>query len=354
MTIGVAILSFAHGHSRLHAQVFKELERAGAGVQVIGCWDDRPERGRRLAAAFEIPFVPVLDDLLGDPRVTGVTITNETAGHRWLAERAARAGKHLLVYKPLATTLADCDAIIQAVAAAGVQAMMGLQAAFDPANQKIVEVVQSGLLGRISLVRRRHAISALLNPDFVNNPETRWHLDPAQNVGMFFDDASHVTFFLHWLLGEPVSVMAEIDRTITDLGTDDTGVAIYRFRDGAFGVIENSSVTRAAENTTEVYGERGTLVHNYGDAVSTVIPRRAEDSALKLYTVDQEPPAWRDLGIPAQTPHRERLAQVARQFVAMLQGRAEAWPTLWHGRWSVAMCLGAYESARTGRRVRFQ
>src|SRR5438094_613951 len=84
----------------------------------------------------------------------------------------------------------------------------------------------------------------------------------AENVGMFFDDAVHAADFLYWLLGAPVSVMAEIDNVLTDVAPDDTGMAIYRYADGAFGLIYNSSVTLAGENTTEVYGDQGVLIQN--------------------------------------------------------------------------------------------
>ncbi len=345
---GIAILSFAHGHAVQHARVFRET----AGVEVIGCWDDDPARGRRCAEQFGFRFYANLDDLLGDPRLAAVTVTSETNKHRQLCELAAQAKKHILCYKPMATTLADCDAIIRAAEQHGVKLMVGHQMAFDPANQKMVELVASGRLGRISLVRRRHSIPVLFNESFVSGP-SRWHLDPEANVGMFFDDAVHATFFLRWLLGDPVSVTAEIANTITNVAPDDTGVAIFRFQSGAFAVLENSSVTRAGENTTEIYGERGTLIQNYGDAVSSIIPRRDSDIALKLYTIDMQPPRWEDLGISPHTLHAERIAAVARAFVEMVQGTREPWPGGLDGRWAVEMCLGAYQAARSGRRVRF-
>jgi predicted dehydrogenase len=345
---GIAILSFAHGHAVQHARVFRETP----GVAVIGCWDDDRERGQRCAAQFGFRFVEKLDDLLGDPRVEAVTVTSETNRHRQLCELAAQAKKHILCYKPMATTLADCDAIIRAAAQHGVRLMIGHQMAFDPANQKMVELVASGRLGRISLVRRRHSIPVLLNESFVTGP-SRWHLEPQVNVGMFFDDAVHATFFLHWLLGEPVSVTAEIANTITTVAPDDTGVAIFRFKSGAIAVLENSSVTRAGENTTEIYGERGTLIHNYGDAVSSMIPRRDSDIALKLYATDMQPPRWEDLGVSQHTPHAERIATVARAFVEMVRGTREPWPGGLDGRRAVEMCLGAYQATRSGRRVHF-
>lgn len=61
----------------------------------------------------------------------------------------------------------------------------------------------------------------------VNDP-TRWHLGAEKNVDMFMDDASHATDLIHWMMGRPVSVMAEIGNTVTDVAPDDTGVAICR------------------------------------------------------------------------------------------------------------------------------
>lgn len=74
---------------------------------------------------------------------------------------------------------------------------------------------------------------------------------------MFMDDASHATDFIHWLLGRPTSVMAEIGNTLTSVAPDDTGVAIYRFPGGAMAELLNSSVTLAGENTTGGVWRRG-------------------------------------------------------------------------------------------------
>src|SRR5207244_7718135 len=129
---------------------------------------------------------------------------------------------------------------------------------------------------------------------------------------------------------------------------DDIGVAIYRFRGGTMAALENSSVTLAGENTTEIYGDRGVLIQNYGDLVSTGMA--APDSvALKQYRPDQ-PGAWlnQPFGIPRS--HGERIAAVPRPWIDTLQAGAPPTVTARDGRVSVAMCLGAYESARTGRR----
>lgn len=79
-------------------------------------------------------------------------------------------GKHILCQKPLALTLADCDRIIAAVKETGVKFMMAHQMRHDPSNQRIKALLDAGTLGKISLLRRRHAIPVLFNESFVNGP----------------------------------------------------------------------------------------------------------------------------------------------------------------------------------------
>ena len=145
--------------------------------------------------------------------------------------------------------------------------------------------------------------------------------------------------------------MAEIDNTLTTVAPDDTGVAIYRFASGAMAVLVNSSVTLAGENTTEVYGDQGVLIQNHDDLVSTSIPTPTPPVALKLYT--RSSPAWQDLGIPIPATHGERIAAVPRAFVDCIVHDLEPDVTALDGRVSVEMVLGAYQSAREGRRVQF-
>ena len=102
-------------------------------------------------------------------------------------------------------------------------------------------------------------------------------------MGMFMDDASHATDFIHWILGRPISVMAEIDNVLTDVAPDDSGIAIYRFEEGTMSVLINTSVTLAGENTTEIYGDQGVVIQNYGDGPSTSLPRPGNAIAVRIW-----------------------------------------------------------------------
>ena len=344
--LGIGVISFAHGHAAIYCRRMLEYD----DVALVAAWDDDPARGASTAAQFGMRYTPHLEDLLQDPAIHAVIVTCETNRHAEMVLAAAAAGKQILCQKPMALTLADCDRMTAAVEAAGVFFMMAHQMRHDPSNVRIKELVEAGALGRIGLLRRRHCIPVLFNPDFVNGP-TRWHLDPEKNMGMFMDDASHATDFIHWIMGRPVSVMAEIDNVLTDVAPDDTGVALYRFESGAMAVLVNSSVTLAGENTTEVYGDQGVLIQNHDDSPSTNVTPPSGAIALKLFTRGE--PGWRDLGMPIPPTHADRIAGVPRAFIDSVRAGAAPPVTAWDGRVAVEMVLGAYQSAAEGRRVRF-
>jgi predicted dehydrogenase len=343
--LGIGIISFAHGHVNAYCSQIRGFDDA----RLVAAWDDNAERGRRNADQFGMELVPSLEALVARDDLDAVIVASETNRHADHCVAAAGAGKAILLQKPMATTLDDCDRIIAAVDQSGVHFQMAFQMRCDPVNQKMVELVHEGKLGKIGMVRRRHCINFLFSPGLKEGP-SGWHVDPVANVGMFFDDAVHAADFLLWLLGEPISVIAEIDNVLTNVAPDDTGVAVYRFSGGTMAALENSSVTLAGENTTEIYGDQGVLIQNHGDGVSTgmVTP---DSVALKLYQ-RAHPGTWMNfpLGIPGS--HGERIAAVPRPWVDTLKAGASPTVSAREGRISVAMCLGAYESARAGRRVR--
>ncbi len=341
--IGIGIISFAHGHSQAYCRRMLTYD----DVNLVACWDDNEERGRTAADAYGMSYSPHLEDALQHPDIQGVIITCETNRHPDMVIAAAAAGKHILCQKPMALTLADCDHMAEAAQTAGVKFMMAHQMRHDPSNIKIKEVLDSGVLGNIGLLRRRHCIPVLFNDAFINGP-TRWHIDPEKNMGMWMDDASHATDFIHWMLGRPASVMAEIENVLTDVAPDDTGVAIYKYPNNTMAILVNASVTLAGENTTEIYGDQGVLIQNYDDAVSTSIAPPG-GMALKLYTRDN--PTWQDLGMDIPPSHGERIAGVPRAFIDCLKHDTAPPVTAEDGRVSVEMVLAAYRSAREGRRI---
>jgi predicted dehydrogenase len=342
--VRIGVLSHAHGHSNVYCEVMQGFD----DVELVATWDDNVERGQRAAESYGLQYRPEADDVIGDPDIDALILTMETNRHADYVERAAAAGKHILLQKPMATTLADCDRIIHAVQEHGIKFSMAFQMRHDPVNIKIKELVDSEVVGNIAVIRRRHTIPVLLNPNFVNGP-TRWHIDPVANVGMFFDDATHAADWFYWIFGRPTSVIAEIDHVVTHVAPDDNGVAIYRFSKGEIGILFNSSTTVAGVATTEIYGDQGTIVQDYGDGPSTAAPRPA--NAVPLRSIRRGDDRWTEYDLPIPNSQRDRLANVPRPFIDYVRGLTDATISAEEGRVSVEMVLGAYQSMAEGRRI---
>ncbi|NLV73923.1 MAG: Gfo/Idh/MocA family oxidoreductase [Chloroflexi bacterium] len=345
--LGIGILSFAHGHVRSYASLIKTYDDA----ELISCWDDDEARGQAAAAEYEIPYSPHLEDVINDPAINCVMIASETNKHADLTVAALEAGKNVLLQKPMAITLADCDRIIDAVERTGRWFSMAFQMRTDPQNIKMKEMILDGSIGRVGLIRRRHCIPVLFNKGFVEGP-SKWHISREANRGMFFDDASHPFDWLTWIFGtRPASVIAEVDNVLTNVAPDDTGVAVFRYPSGMFAYVVNSSVTWAGENTTEIYGDKGVIVQNYGDAVSCGL-QPPNPVGIKLYQADKAALGWQDVGIPTPAGHGERIAGVTRPFINALKAGVPMC-TAQEGRISIEMVLAAYRSAETGQRIKF-
>lgn len=344
--IGIGVLSFAHGHVATYVQVMKDFP----DVKLVAAYDDNEERGKSVCEAVSMTYTSRVDEVLNNSSIQAVMIGSETSRHAELCIAAAQAGKHILCQKPMAMSLTECDRMMAAVDKAGVRFAMAFQMRHDPANIKIREIVQSGQLGNIAVVRRRHCIPCLLDPNFVNGP-TRWHTQAETNIGMFADDAAHPADWFHWIFGKPVSVIAEIDNVITRIAPDDNGVAVYRFAKGEMGILFNSSTVRAAENTTEIYGDKGVLIHNYGDAPSCAVPKCPEGPALKVFRYDTN--AWDVIDLPVPPDQGKRIQAVPRPWIDALLNDTPFAATAHDGRIALEMVLGAYQAAKEGRRVTF-
>lgn len=341
----IGTLSHAHGHINTYCREILGFD----DVTLAAAWDDVPERGEKAASDFGMSYERQPERVLD--AVDAVMIGCETNRHADFVEMAAEAGKHILLQKPMATTLVDCDRIITAVEKAGVKLSVAFQMRQDPVNRKIRELVEAGTVGNIAVVRRRHCIPVLLNPSFFEGL-SRWHVDAEANVGMFFDDATHAADWFLWTFGMPVSVIAEIDNVVTTVASDDNGVAVFRFPSGMMGTLFNGSTTVAGVNTTEIYGDEGTIIQDYGDSPATSAPRPPDAKPLRYIRKGDD--TWTEFDLPIPASQGERIAAVPRPWVDYLEGKTDEHVSAVEGRKSVEMVLGAYEAAKSGTRVVFR
>jgi predicted dehydrogenase len=343
MTIGVGILGLAHGHVNAYCTEWKQ--NPAFGIDLLAAWDHDEARLAKNAAAFGLQGYADLDAFLARPGLQAVVIAAETSLHADLVEKAAAAGKMIALQKPIALTLPQADRIVAAVQHRGVPFTMAWQMRVDPQNLEIREILQSGALGRICMVRRRHGL-----PSQLWDIPSMWHFDPELNRDIWADDAAHPIDFIHWLLGVPETVVAEISSLVNPAAPNDNGIAVYRYADGRLAEVSCSFTCLAAENTVEVIGEKGSIVQNYGDVPSCNVPRPAEACGQKWYTLEKK--EWTCSQIASPAGHGARIAGLAGPIASFFQGRRPPIATVEEGRTSLRMTLATYVASREGRRVR--
>jgi predicted dehydrogenase len=234
--VRVGILSYAHvGHAASYTAALQQLD----GVEVAAIYDEEPTRGRAYAARFGVPDVyDDVDRLLGRRDIQAVVVCSPTDRHAELVIAAARAGKHVLCEKPIATTLADARAMIDACETAGVQLHVAFPVRFVPMVQKAKQLIDAGEIGSIyGMVGGNRGIPPLppAYPD--------WITDPARaGGGALIDHSVHVTDAMRYLIGEEaVRVSAEAGTLFReDLAVDDAAILLLEFADGAVASVDPS------------------------------------------------------------------------------------------------------------------
>jgi predicted dehydrogenase len=342
--IGVALLSFSHTHQEHWAKALAADPRA----VVRAVWDADPRRGAAAADRHATTFEGSLDAALCSPDVQAVTICSETSRHADLVVAAAQAGKHILCEKPIAPSLAACRRMASVVAEKSVTYMQSFPQRLLPANQRVRTLLREAAIGPISLVRKRHGHYFALRGLAETMP---WVLDPVlAGGGAFLDEGVHQTDMLRWLLGDPFEVVALPGRISGGRSVEDTGAAIYRFPDGVTAVLEAGWTWVAGGPTTEIYGDRGTIVQGFTDCASSAAPLPGA-AYLRLYRTDCPKPAWTDLGHPHDfwTIHQ----RVPRAFLDCLIAGQPPTSGLADGAAAIEMILGAYQAAAERRAVSF-
>lgn len=343
MTINIGILGFAHGHVGMYCNQWRQ--NPGLGINLVAGWDHDSARLKKNCDHFGVQGYADLDEFLARPDMPAVVIGVETSMHADVVEKAAAAGKMIALQKPIALTLPQADRIVAAVARHGVPFTMAWQMRVDPQNIEIKELIASGALGKIFMVRRRHGL-----PTQLWDIPSMWHFNAKLNRDIWSDDAAHPVDFIYWLLGMPETVTAEIVSLLNPLAPNDNGIAIYRYADGTLAEVVCSFTCVAAENTVEVIGEKGSIVQNYGDVPSCNVPRPAGAVGQKWYTLDTKD--WTPSAIPSPANHSARIAGLAGPLAEFFAGRRPPIATAEEGRDVLRMVLATYVSTREGRRVR--
>jgi len=324
-----------------HANAIARVE----GARLVAVCDVIPEKAADLAAKHGDPRVYTdYHALLADPAVDVVSICTPSGLHAEIAVAAARAGKHALSEKPMDVTLAKADAMIAAHRQAGTTLAVIFQRRTQPLFQYIKRTVESGALGR--MVLGDAYLKYFRSQEYYDSASWRgtWALDGG---GALMNQGVHCIDLLRWIMGPVDSIFAYAAPLVRKIEVEDTAVAVIRWKNGAFGVLQGTtSVTPGMDHRLEFHGERGSIRVEGEEVVEWNVPGVDPPGAKPEGEGGSAASDPRDIGADGHT------IQVA-DLVAAIRERRKPMVSGEDARPAVEVILGVYQSARSGQPAEF-
>jgi len=319
---------------------------ANPNARLAGYYDLNQERAAGLAKKFGGKAYSSVEELLADKKIEAVSVCTANASHAAISIAALNAGKHVLCEKPMATTLADCEAMVKTASERKRTLMIGQNQRMAKAHVKARQLIASGLIGEIISFRTTFGHGG---------PET-WSIDPGQNVwffdknqaamGAMADLGVHKTDLIHYLTGQTVVettarllTLDKRDARGALIGVDDNAVCIYRLSGGALGSMTASWTFYGAEdNSTILYGTQGIMrIYDDPDYAIQVSSRTGEKI---LYEIDK-----------IQTNDSQTSSGIIDEFVGSLVEKREPAISGADVLKSMRVIFASFESSQTGRTV---
>lgn len=244
-------------------------------VEVAAVCDVDEGRAREAAGKFGVPDVYTShQELLVDRSIDAVSICTPNYLHATQTVDALKAGKHVLVEKPMATTREDAQAMIDAARKTGKILMVGFTHRFFRANRHMKKLIDKGTIGKVFSVRVRMAHRG---PYESWSAKADWFFrHEMAGGGAVLDMGIHALDIMRYLAGEIVDITGMTATVLHPIRDEDMAVAVVRFAGGALGYVETGWHSRPGFGGIEIYGSEGTMIHDYAKGLRLLNPKGEE------------------------------------------------------------------------------
>ncbi len=320
--IGVGIIGagmFGAQHARALAHV--------DGARLVAACARTPERLQRFTSEFGGVGYADWRDLVADPAVQVVCNVLPHNLHAEVTVAALQAGKAVLLEKPMAPTLADCDMVVQAVSETGTPFMVAHPYRFMRAYQEAIRLIRDGAIGQPV------AATAAMIKDWTFAQREQWHLSPGG--GMWLTNGCHLIDRLCLLLdSQPKDVRAVVGTRFHPQDVDDIGVGLVSFEGGGVGIARAIGYAAGGrDDWSEVQGTEGALRVNHTDG---------------LFLARKD--TWEPV-LAAPSPQFEALVAQWEAFLPHARREIASPVPAEYGRLVVATVLAGVTSSQTGQTV---
>ena len=329
------------GCGRISAKHLKVIEMIPE-LQLVGVCDLVFEKAQRAAEAAGVPAFTDAEEMVKTLKPDIVSVLTDSGSHARVGMQLAPMIPVLIVEKPMALTLEDADNLIEICENHGTKLFVVKQNRFNPPIMKLKQAIAGGRFGRLVLGTVRIRWSR--TQDYYS--QDAWRGTWRGDGGVLTNQASHHIDLLQWMLGPVESVKAYVATRILDIETEDTGVAVLKFRSGALGVVEATTATRPRdlEGSLSILGEKASVVVG-GFSVNRMVtwnfaePESGDEEAMQSIT---NPPDV--YGFGHHPYYLDVLNCLATGRRSMLDG--------FEGRKSIEIINAIYDSAFTGEGIR--
>ncbi|MBQ9874291.1 MAG: Gfo/Idh/MocA family oxidoreductase [Thermoguttaceae bacterium] len=327
--------------SRFHARAIREI-----GAELVACYDQIPAAASKVASEFGCKAYEDFEAFLADPEIQIVTIGTPSGAHLEPAVAAARAGKHVIVEKPLEVDVERCDRIIDACDKAGVTLSTVFPSRFHQSSQQMKKAIEAGRFGKKTLGDA--IVKWYRTQEYYDGGAWRgtWKLDGG---GALMNQAIHSVDLLLWLMGDVEEVVALTGLVAhKNIEVEDVCVASLRFKSGALGLLEATTAAYPGYlKRIEIHGDKGSAVIEEEDIIKWDFAESLDEDAAIRESMANRLSGGGGAADPAAIGHQAH----AKQFKNVLEAIETGTKPLIdgrEGRKSVETICAVYESAKTG------
>ncbi|MCA9009536.1 MAG: Gfo/Idh/MocA family oxidoreductase [Planctomycetaceae bacterium] len=330
--------------SHFHAKAIQQID----GAAVVGCFNHSQEKADAFAVEYGCKAYTSLDAMLADPNISIINICTPSGAHLDPAIASAKAGKHVVVEKPLEISLSRCDQIIDACRENNVKLCTIFPSRFSAANIALKEAIDAGRFGRLTIGDTY--VKWWRNQDYYDSGGWRgtWALDGG---GAYMNQAIHNVDLLYWFMGDVAEVCGMTDTLAHErIEVEDTGAACVKFKNGAIGVLEaTTSAFPGLLKRTEIHGTTGSAIVEQDNIKmwSFAKEQKRDGEILEKYSSKAGTGGAAD---PKAIDFTGHMLQFKDFLKALKKGEKPAVDG-YEGRKSVEIILAIYKSSWTGRRV---
>lgn len=329
------------GCGRISKNHLESIERL-PGAKLVAVCDVKEENLAKASEKYECKGYSDYHELLVDNNVQLVNICTESGCHARIAIDAMKAGKHVLVEKPMAMSLAEADMMIATAEEMGVKLGVVHQNRFNKAIVKLRKAIEGDKLGKLT-----HAAAVVRwnrNDEYYS--QAPWRGTWAQDGGCLMNQSIHNIDLLQWMMGPVESLFAYTATNMRKIEGEDVGAIVLKFKNGALGIIEATTTIypKNLEETLSIFGSSGTVCIG-GIAVNKMEAWRlaGDDEAAILADQDKEPPNVYGFG------H----AYIIQDFMQAVTEGKELAISGEEGRKALEIILAIYHSVKYKREITF-